>query len=229
MRSIKDILHLIYPELCAACGQALMEDEQYICLQCRFSLPKTHFHKEEGNPVEKVFWGRVPIYSAASYLYFTKQSRVQELLHNIKYRGIKEAAALIGNWYGDELKKYPHYQADAIIPVPLHKAKLKKRGYNQAEWFAKGLAQASGIMLDTDSLQRIRHSDTQTKKGRFKRWENVAEIFRYEEKKECAYNHILLVDDVITTGATLEACAQSILTVNCNTKISIITLAFASF
>lgn len=228
MQFIRDLLHLFYPELCIACGSALQEDEKYVCLACRFALPRTHFHKHKDNPAERVFWGRVPLHSAASFLLFTKQSRVQQLMHHIKYKGIKEAAALLGEWYGSELAGHERFQADYILPVPLHAARLRERGFNQSEWFAMGLSRSMNIPVDTQGLKRIHKSESQTRKGRFKRWENVKDIFSCAENYFTDGQHLLLVDDVITTGATLEACAQTILSVNCNLKISIATLAFAS-
>jgi|ERR1017187_6407582 ComF family protein len=228
MNPVRGILHLFYPELCIACGKGLASDEQLICLECRLSLPRTDFHKNRDNPAEKVFWGRFPIEQASAYLYFEKSAGVQQIMHHIKYRGGKETAMLMGRWYGDELMKSVIYKnPDYIIPVPLHKSKLISRGYNQSEWFGKGLALAMNVPLQTEILLRARKSETQTKKTRYKRWENVSEIFEVIHPEMLKNKHILLVDDVMTTGATLEACAQTILALNCGTKISIATLAFA--
>jgi ComF family protein len=226
---LQDFVSLFYPELCAACETRLNNTEKHICLECRYKLPRTDFHKKTGNPAEQKFWGRAPVFRAASFFYFTKAGRVQTLMHSIKYRNMRDAAVTAGEWFGQELLTEADFaSADCIIPVPLHKSRMRKRGYNQSEYFGKGLSAAMKIPLDTSSLKRIRKNETQTKKGRYKRWENVSGIFRCEETEAAEARHILLVDDVITTGATLEACVQAILAVNCRHKISIATLAFAT-
>lgn len=230
--SRKEILsafsHLIYPELCLSCGTALNAGEKLICLECRFSLPKTDFHLIKDNPAEKIFWGRVPVQMAASYLHFEKKSGIQSILHHLKYRGKKEIGRMLGHWYGLDLKKSEIPRFDMIIPVPLHPSKFRSRGYNQSEWFGKGLSESLGIPVVTDNLVRIRKSESQTRKSRFNRWQNVSGIFAVQYPERLINRHILLVDDVITTGATLEACAQTILALNCGAKISMVTLAFAN-
>jgi ComF family protein len=227
---VNAFLHLFYPETCIACHGPLDTGETLICIACLHGLPETGFHKFEGNPVERVFWGRFPLSYGAAYLYFEKAAGVQDIMHHIKYRGGKKAAEMLGARFGRQLYQLPQYKnIDCIIPVPLHDAKLKARGYNQSEWFAKGLSMGmAGLPLNTTSLYRIKNSETQTRKTREERWKNVSEIFGIREPALLRNKHILLVDDVITTGATLEACAQTILALNCGNKISIATLAFAS-
>ena len=172
-----------------------------------------------------MFWGRVDLEMATSFYVFSKKSKVQNLLHHLKYKGVKEVGAVIGELFGFELKDSKFYKnIDLIIPVPLHQNKLNKRGYNQSEWIALGLSQSMNIPIDTLSLYRTSDSQTQTKKSRYKRWENVGEIF------DVANNHIdgksiLLVDDVVTTGATIEACAQVLIQHNC--KVFVATIAYA--
>lgn len=226
---LQDLAHLFYPELCAACEEQLLQQEKHICLNCRLDLPKTGFHTLRNNPIEHIFWGRVPLQNAAAFLYFQKDNKVQQLMHQIKYKGRKEVAEILGKWYGQDLKTNTAIAgADYIIPVPLHSSKLKKRGYNQSEWFARGLSASTGIPMNTHSLVRIKKSETQTKKSRFMRWENVAEIFEVTDPAALQGKHIILVDDVVTTGATLESCAQTLLTAQPLLKLSIVTLAFAN-
>lgn len=228
-RLLQDFLYLFYPELCAACERPLLKHEQHICLDCRLNLPKTDFHKEAGNPVERIFWGRVPIYSAGAFVYFQKDNKVQRLMHQIKYKGKKEIAHTLGKWYGAELKKNERFaSADFIVPVPLHSSKLKRRGFNQSEWFARGIAESTGIAVNTNIIHRTRKSETQTRKTRFKRWENVSDIFSVSDAALIKNRQLILADDVITTGATLEACMQTILLAEPSAKLSIATLAFAS-
>jgi ComF family protein len=226
---IDSFIHLWYPELCLSCKTSLNRSEEFICLDCELHLPKTNFHTFKSNPAEKIFWGRFPIENAAAYLYFEKSAGVQQIMHQIKYKGRKELARKLGDWYGTDLINQPGYKSiNDIIPVPLHQKKLKTRGYNQSEWFAMGLSNSMKIPVMKENLVRIKNSETQTKKTRYKRWENVSEIFQIQNPALLRDKHILLVDDVVTTGATLEACAQTILALNCRCKISIVTLAFAN-
>jgi ComF family protein len=226
---IESFIHLWYPELCVSCKSQLNRSEEYICLDCIVNLPKTDFHSYKSNPAERVFWGRIPVESVACYLHFEKAAGVQQIMHHIKYKGAKELAKMIGNWYGADLMQSPRFKnIDYIIPVPLHDSKLKLRGYNQSEWFASGLSKSMNVPVMNNNLVRVKKSETQTKKTRYKRWENVSEIFDVKDEKALLNKHILIVDDVVTTGATLEACAQTILALNCGTKISIATLAFAN-
>jgi len=226
---LNGLQHLLYPELCLACAGELGQGEKYICLDCSLNLPKTDFHKNHGNPAEQVFWGRFSFRSVSSYYYFEKAAGVQQIMHHIKYRNGKDLAKSVGFWYGQELKFFEDYQnLDCIIPVPLHKTKLISRGYNQSEWFANGLAGALNVPVQNDNLVRMVKSETQTRKTRYKRWENVSDIFEVKFPERLENKHILLVDDVVTTGATIEACAQKILALNCGATISIATIAFAS-
>ncbi|MFH1004622.1 MAG: phosphoribosyltransferase family protein [Bacteroidota bacterium] len=173
----------------------------------------------------KLFWGRVDIFSATSLYGFLKGGKVQHLIHQLKYRGKKEIGVSIGKYYGNELKSSPLFRGmNIIIPVPLHPEKLKKRGYNQSETFAHGLSKSLEIENENDLLIRAYSSETQTKKSRFARWKNVESIFKITQPKKLQDKHILLVDDVVTTGATLESCAHKILDVP-GTKVSVATIA----
>ena len=220
-----DFLSLIFPKVCYACGKSLFKTEDCICTSCLFHLPKTNYHLFSDNPVVKLFWGRTNIYSASSLYSFSKGSKVQHLIHQLKYRGKKEIGTSLGKYYGKELKTAPMFSsANIVLPVPLHPKKLKKRGYNQSETFAQGIAESMDAESPNGILIRTYASETQTKKSRFERWKNVEEIFKITSPEKIEGKHILLVDDVVTTGATLEACANKLLEVP-NTKVSIATIA----
>jgi len=222
---INDFFSLIFPKLCCACSSSLLKNENLICTNCIVNLPKTNFYLDKDNPINKVFWGRVKIEMAASFYVFSKKSKVQNLLHHLKYKGLKEVGPVVGRLFGYDLKNSEYFNGiDFIVPVPLHKKKLKKRGYNQSEWIAKGISDSMGIPINKDSLYRKVDSQTQTKKGRYKRWENVGEIFALSNELLQDKN-VLLVDDVVTTGATLEACAQTLIKQNC--KVYVATIAYA--
>ncbi|MFL5765085.1 MAG: ComF family protein [Bacteroidia bacterium] len=225
---LNDFISLIFPEVCASCGNSLYKREDTICTWCVYHLPKTNFHLYNDNPVAKIFWGRVNIYSAGAYYGFNKGGKVQHLVHQLKYKGKKEIGHVLGKLYGPELKKSSDFcTIQTVIPVPLHPKKVKKRGYNQSEAFASGLAESMAAEPDFKTLYRIRESATQTKKSRFHRWQNVESIFELANRESHSGKHILLVDDVITTGATLEACAQTLQKIP-DVKISIATIAYAA-
>jgi len=225
---IYNFLGLLYPELCTACYANLYQQEKVLCTKCLYELPKTHYHKIPDNPIEQTFWGRVPIERAAAFYFFQKGSKYQKILHKLKYHKRKDIGVQMGRFYGAELASDQAFnEIDYIIPVPLHPKKLHKRGYNQSEVIGLGMEEFLPAKLMTDNLYRKKFTETQTKKSRYERWENVEDVFgvRYPERLEG--KHILLIDDVITTGATLEGCAQ-ILKNNADVKISVATLAYAS-
>lgn len=222
---INAFFNLIFPKLCCACNCALLKHEKIICSVCAVSLPKTNFHLDKDNPVNKVFWGRVRIEMATAFYVFSKKSKVQNLLHNLKYKGVKEVGSVIGKLMGFDLKKSVKFKSiDFIVPIPLHKNKLKKRGYNQSEWIALGLSESMNIPINTNCLYRKENSQTQTNKSRYKRWENVGKIFDIANN-DLSGKNILLVDDVLTTGATIEACANVLIAQNC--KVFVATIAYA--
>jgi ComF family protein len=211
-----------------ACSNALLSGEQHICLKCLIDLPKTFYHIDNENPVVQSFWGRAPVKSAAAYYYFKKNSGVQSLLHNLKYKGQKELGESLGLMYGAELKESDNFKTvDVIMPVPLHKKKQRKRGYNQSEHFAMGLAKSMGVKLDTNTLIKTVHTQSQTKKSRIERVKNVAEVFTLTNPQQLAGKHVLLVDDVITNGATIEACALKLAEAD-NITISVVSIAYAN-
>ncbi len=226
-RIFDDFLSLFYPRLCLACGQNIPANQGDICITCQYHLPKTNFHLEKENPLTEHFWGRVNIHSGAALYFFTRGSRTQKLIHNLKYKGKQQIGVKLGEVYGTSLKSSPYFhQVNLIVPVPLHPRKEKIRGYNQSDAFAIGLSKSMSIPWSKNALQRIEMTDTQTKKSRMERFENVQSVFQVKDESALKGKHILLVDDVLTTGATLEACANQILKVP-DTKISLATIAFA--
>lgn len=223
---INDFINLIFPRLCCACSNALLKHEKIICVACQFKLPKTNFHLDKQNKLNKIFWGRVEVENIGAYYFFNKGNKVQNLLHQLKYKGVKEIGQKIGELYGYDLLNTPFKDdVDIIIPVPLHQKKLKIRGYNQSEWFAKGLSETLDLPMETDVLFRKVNSQTQTKKSRFNRWENVSDIFGIKNADKIKDKHVLLVDDVLTTGSTIEACIKILKEKDC--KVSVLTIACA--
>lgn len=223
---ITDFIKLFFPVLCQSCGKNLIQQENLICTECLYLIPKTNFQHINENPVSKVFWGRTKLENACAFYFFVKGGILQKLLHKLKYKGMKEIGFELGKQMGAVLKQTEAYQTvDMIVPVPLHKNRQKKRGYNQSEWIGKGLSVFLDANTDIDNLVRIVETETQTKKSRFERWENVENIFSVNRPGAFKNKHILLVDDVITTGATLEACANTLLKID-NVKVSVAALGY---
>lgn len=224
-----DFLDLIYPRTCVACGNTLYQHEELICSYCLVHLPKTFFHKDPKNPLLSLFWGKIPIEMVASFYFYNKGNRVQNLIHQLKYKNQPEIGMYIGKRYGKALKKSSNFSdIDVIIPVPLHSSKKKKRGYNQAEMIAEGLSSSMDIPYDVQSFIRREATETQTRKTKQERWENVKNKFKVEDPDQIINKHILLVDDVITTGSTMEACAQ-VLLVEEGVRISMVSIAAAHY
>jgi len=223
----EDLVALLYPNLCLACSENQPIRGEAICLSCQINLPKTNFHLDRENPFTERFWGRIPLTSGAALYHFVKGGRVQELLHQLKYEGKWEIGIKLGEWYGRQLLESPHFKnIDIIVPVPLHPRKERLRGYNQAALFAQGMAEAMGKPWIKDGLIRRIFTETQTQKSRSERLDNVSEIFAIGNPKKLEFKHVLLVDDVMTTGATMEACGMKILAMP-GTKLSMATIAIA--
>ncbi|WP_293312110.1 ComF family protein [Pedobacter sp. UBA5917] len=222
-----DLVGLLFPSLCNACGVTLYHSEHLICTKCLYDLPFTDYHQHAENRVAKQLWGRVPLNAAMAMLYFRKAAKVQNLIHNLKYNGRTDVGVLLGNMLGERLKTSVIYQdVDLIIPVPLHHKKYKHRGYNQCTFIAEGIAHEMEIEFSEEILIRNKATESQTKKSRYNRYENMQHIFGINNASYIIGKHILLVDDVITTGATLEACTDELLK-NGASKVSIAALAFA--
>ncbi len=227
MGLISDFLNLFYPQVCEACGNALVKNERFLCTKCIVELPYTHYHKIEDNPIEQLFWGRVIVENATALFRFQKKSKYQKLIHKLKYQGRKEIGFELGKYMGAEINLSKRFNnIDFIVPVPLHKKRYKERGYNQSEWIAKGISEITKIPISTDNFIRSVATETQTKKSKFERWKNVQSIFQIENKVEFESKHLLIIDDVVTTGATLESCADKLLEID-GVKISIAVIAVA--
>lgn len=227
MTLFDDLISLFYPQLCAGCNTSLVNGEDVLCLHCLADLPRTNYHLFPENPVFQIFIGRVNITLASSFCRFDKGGRLQHLLHQLKYKGNCDVGIKMGILFGYDLIQSSSYQdIDAIIPVPLHPKKEKKRGYNQSAEICKGLSESMNRPVISDNLVREIHTTSQTRKGRFERWENVSGIFNVKNENSLTGKHLLLVDDVVTTGATLEACCEPLLKIP-GVRVSIATLASA--
>lgn len=218
------MLNLLFPLECIGCNDIISSDEEILCITCRHHLPLTNFHKIGHDSLKNKFYGHFPVENATALLFFEKKGLTQKLIHQLKYRGVKKIGSFLGKWLGAELAEIPDYSdIDVVIPVPLHKQKLKKRGYNQVADFGKELAKALQSSYRDDILIKITKTGSQVFKTRILRFESE-EVFTVQNLKEIQNSHILLVDDVITTGATIEKCALQLLKGK-NIKISIATMA----
>lgn len=222
-----DTISLLFPELCNACGTNLYGGEKEICTKCLYHLPYTDYHIYPENRVAKQLWGRLPCNAAMAMLYFKKGTRVQNLIHSLKYKDKIEVGVKLGHLLGTRLKLASLYDnIDLVIPVPLHQKKERQRGYNQSKYIADGIAEALNISVSTTHLLRNKQTESQTRKSRYTRYQNMETVFSLNNETELKDKHILLVDDVITTGATLEACGSSLLNGGIK-KLSVAALAFA--
>jgi ComF family protein len=222
----KAFSQLFFPRHCLGCGSDLLISDYPICADCIQHLPITEFEKHGENPVEKIFWGRARIKAAAAHYYFYKDSRLQHIIHHFKYKGRLEVGIHFGSIIGKALVESGRFQnIQAIVPLPLFKSRQKKRGYNQAEILCRGISLKIGAPVLNHALIRQTSTQTQTTKDRINRWQNMEGRFQITTKKELEHKHVLLVDDIITTGATLDACANALLDVE-GISISIAALAF---
>ncbi len=227
MRFLNYIIDLFYPKLCLNCLESLIKGEDTLCLACLIDLPETDFHKEENNQVEKLFWGKVEVERASSLLFFRKGSISQKLLHELKYRRNKPLGYFLGRISGVEIQDYPLAEVDMIVPVPLHKKKKIKRGYNQSKLICEGLSEILNKPVISNNLIRIKENTTQTNKSVYERYKNTQGIFAIKRKQVFEGKRILLVDDVITTGSTLEGCV-SLLNEIKGTTVNVFTIAIAT-
>lgn len=222
-----DLLSLLFPRLCYACGNYLLRNEKVICTECYILIPRTGYHLQEENPVEQLFWGRCKLERAAAFSYYTRESRIRSLIHNLKYKGIREIGFELGRIYGLTLSGSGFLEGiDLIVPVPLHDSKKRARGFNQSDLISDGLSEATGLPVNFSILERVSRSATQTRRSRYERWVNVEGIFSVTDTSSVRGKHILLVDDVITTGSTIESCTLELLRTE-GVKVSAIALAVA--
>ncbi|WP_296684978.1 ComF family protein [Flavobacterium sp.] len=223
----KSLLYLFFPPICAGCKTVLIANENVICTKCRHEIPLTQHHLNSENEAFKKFYGRIPVEHVSALLYFHKKGIVQELIHSLKYRGQEAIGTALGEWYAEELKSHQQLQnVDSIIPVPLHPKKLRERGYNQVSQFGNALAKSLQIPINNEILFRQVYSKTQSQKNRLGRTEGIDTIFDVKFTESDHNKHFLLIDDVITTGATLEVCAKALLKIP-GAKISIVCMAMA--
>ncbi len=232
MVAVKDILadalHLFYPHICTGCGSDLINKNNLLCINCIDELPYTNFALYENNPIEKIFTGRLKFKAAHSEFYFSKGQLIQHLIHQLKYNSNKEIGYYLGEIMGNSLLKGSRFSnIDYLIPLPLYADKEFKRGYNQAEVICQGIYKSTQIPVLSNNVVRQRPTETQTRKHRAERWQNVDGSFTIKDPAILTGKNVLLVDDVITTGATLEACGQVILQIP-GTSISFASLAHAS-
>jgi ComF family protein len=222
-----DFISLLFPRLCYGCGNDLLRNENLICTGCYVVIPRTNYHLDENNQVAQLFWGRCRLEKAAAFSFYTRGSRIRNLIHNLKYKGVKEIGNELGRIYGLSLKSSGFMSdIDLILPVPLHASKKRVRGFNQSETISTGIGEVTDLPVSIVSLVRITASATQTTRSRYERWTNVEGIFAVTDPEFIRGRHILLVDDVITTGSTIESCVNELLKVE-GVKVSVVALAFA--
>lgn len=227
LRAGQDLLGLFFPNLCLCCQTALPNAEMYLCLACQQKLPFTSLHEEKENLFTQRFWGRLRLESGAACFYFVKAGTAQQLIHQLKYANKSQIGFQWGRIYGKKLRLISHFQeADVIVPVPLHWKRERQRGYNQAAMIASGLSEVMQKPLLPNALYRKKYTETLTQKSRMDRIQSILEAFAVRQPEKLTGKHILLVDDVMTSGATLEACALPILELP-GTKVSMVTLAIA--
>jgi len=227
VNEIKDaLLHLLFPHICAGCGTDHLGHKDNLCLHCMTTLPETHFERYENNPIERKFYGRIPVHAATAQYYFSRNSVLQRLVHQLKYNGNKELGCQLGRLMGASLKQCGRFKADALIPLPLFAARETRRGYNQALILCEGIAEELKLPILKNIIIRPDHTETQTHKGRIDRWKNIEGKFRLIDPVPITGKHILLVDDVVTTGATLESCGSELLKAE-NLTLSLACLCYA--
>lgn len=228
MKLLNHIINLLFPRVCAACGNILLEGEHTVCTTCRFLLPKTGYENNPNNPLAQMFYGQMPFNAVMAEFFFSKTGKVQHLIHGLKYHHCRENGIFLGQEIGKSLQNATDYQGlDFIIPIPLHPKKEKIRGYNQSHVISEGISEILGVPIAEHCLVRSVFTDTQTKKSREERYQNVKDIFELKNAEKLRNKHVLLVDDVLTTGATLMSAGKALFDVE-GIKINVATVACAS-
>lgn len=224
---LEDFWFLLFPHVCEACGTALHKNEAPVCFKCLYELPRTDYCMDQENPVAQLFTGRIKIEKATALFVFHKGSRFRKLLHSLKYKNKPEIGILLGKELGAEMMKSKNFgNIDFIIPVPLHPKRKEQRGYNQSEMIGEGISKVTKIPMQAENLVRAKETVTQTKMTKEERWKNVSGKFVINKPELLINKHVLLIDDVITTGSTIEACGEVLLSVD-GLKLSIAVLAQA--
>ena len=224
---LKDAVALFFPRYCAGCGVSLPGPHAPVCVRCIAEMPATEFERWTANPIEKMFWGRRPLEAACSGYYFSRGSSIQSMIHHLKYLDSPELGLFLGRMLGGRIRESGRFcNTDALIPLPLYPEKQRLRGYNQAESIATGMAEVLGVPVLDNAVTRIRQSVSQTRKNRMERWQEMSGSFRACAEHLAPYNHLMLVDDVVTTGATLEACG-AVIRKSCSAMLYVATLAYA--
>lgn len=228
IKILNQLLDLVFPRNCVACSSHLSSQENHLCINCLLSLPRTQSHIIKTELIERKFWGKINVKNTYSFLKFIKKGKVQKILHQLKYQNKPDLAEFIGKWYGQELKEDGlDLDVDLIIGVPLHKDKVKIRGYNQSDYIAKGLSESLNIPYATELMRRNTFTESQTKQGsRFDRFTNIEGVFEIIDKSQIEGKRLALVDDILTTGATLEVAGETLLKAGCK-ELTIITIASA--
>lgn len=227
-RYLGALMTIAYPQVCLCCRKDLEPNREYICAWCTISLPRTDYWKTHENPLLKQLWGRLTLEQAVAFLYYEQNQNVKYLVREVKYHGNRELGVHLGKLFAKKLTEdgSVFQLPDVIVPMPLHPKRLKQRGFNQTELLAMGMSEVWGIPFTVKAAERVLYNVSQTRKGRFGRWENVSEIFALKSAKEIEGKHVLLLDDVVTTGSTLESCGQQLL--KANIKLSVATLCTAT-
>lgn len=227
MNLLTDFWGLLFPEVCKICGNTLFTNEEFVCTKCFLHLPETHFNSAIDNPVTRIFWGRVPLKTGTARYFYRKDGAAQKLIHLLKYQGHKDIGLFLGNQLGASISDSSEFNSvDVIIPIPLHHKKFRRRGFNQSELIAEGIREITNIEIDTKAVFRAASSETQTKRSAYKRWENVSGIFKLADDNNLRNKHVLVVDDVITTGSTMEACLNALMPIE-GISLSVAAIAYS--
>lgn len=224
---LNDVIGLALPDRCAGCDRSLLRHEHSLCMRCLRDLPRTRFHDDPFNRVERLFHGRTPLHAASAFLHFARSGRIQHILHRLKYKGDRNAGLALGRLMAEDVKDCERFKGiDLVMAVPLHPRKERMRGYNQSQVLVDGMRERWPLKAMAGGLLRVVRTASQTRRGRLDRWENVKEAFVLADAETLRGAHVLLVDDVVTTGATLEGCARALLQVP-GTRVSVYTAACA--